>query len=98
MFSHFPLKTVHAAISHLFAPLSHRHMLELSCHVAFGELQDAPDLLYVAPGRGGAARWGDGMQAGVPGPPHEYLGDWRGGREGRGGSGISKYTCDVQSC
>lgn len=74
MFSHFPLKTVRAAISHLFAPLSHRHMLESSCHVAFGELQDAPDLLYVARGRGGRGG-GDGMQAGVPSPRHESQGE-----------------------
>lgn len=36
--SWLPLETQRAAISHLFAPLSNRHMLELSCHVAFAEL------------------------------------------------------------
>lgn len=80
MFSHFPLKTVRAAISHLFAPLSHRHMLELSCHVAFGELQDAPDLLYVAPGRGElrGGVTGCGLVCRVRGM--SLLGRWRGGR------------------
>lgn len=37
VFSLCPLRQC-PAISHLFASLSHRHMLELSCHVAFGEL------------------------------------------------------------
>lgn len=36
--SWLPLETQRAAISHLFAPLSNRHMFELSCHVAFAEL------------------------------------------------------------
>ena len=34
----FSLKTQCPAIIHLLASLSHRHMLESSCHVAFGEL------------------------------------------------------------